>query len=239
MNYSCTENESAVRAEARTEQRLLIQFLADEAFMKKYEQARSLLSQRLPDTSFASVFDALINEFLERHSPVQRKARRDTRKTLRKTALAKPHQAAARSAISNLRHAVHNHKTTSPNSPRHIPAAVRDEVFVRDKGRCTYMGKAGERCESTHALQIDHIVPFARGGPTTASNLRLLCAKHNRLAAEEVFGVAFTMRFQAGTLPPPQRECTIRLESICMGLSPKRSIKTIGRNWIVLKDFIQ
>jgi hypothetical protein len=49
-------------------------------------------------------------------------------------------------------------------------------------------------------------VPFARGGPATASNLRLLCAKHNRLAAEEVFGEAIAKRFPAGNSLPFQRE---------------------------------
>ena len=39
-----------------------------------------------------------------------------------------------------------------------------------------------------HDLQVDHIVPFARGGDNSPSNLRLLCGKHNRLEAERVYG---------------------------------------------------
>ncbi|MBP2680686.1 MAG: nuclease, partial [Candidatus Krumholzibacteriota bacterium] len=71
---------------------------------------------------------------------------------------------------------------------RYIPAAVRDAVFARDKGRCTYTGPDGKRCGSTHNLQIDHIVPFACGGTALIHNLRLLCGKHNRLSAERIFG---------------------------------------------------
>ena len=37
-------------------------------------------------------------------------------------------------------------------------------------------------------LQFDHIKPFALGGETTQSNLRLLCANHNRYLAEKEFG---------------------------------------------------
>jgi 5-methylcytosine-specific restriction endonuclease McrA len=37
-------------------------------------------------------------------------------------------------------------------------------------------------------LQIDHIVPFAKGGKTEASNLRTLCRAHNLLMAELEFG---------------------------------------------------
>jgi 5-methylcytosine-specific restriction endonuclease McrA len=49
-------------------------------------------------------------------------------------------------------------------------------VFTRDKGRCTFKGATGSHCGSTRHLQIDHIVPFARGGTNAASNLRLLSA---------------------------------------------------------------
>jgi 5-methylcytosine-specific restriction endonuclease McrA len=122
-------------------------------------------------------------EFIERHSPIHRNTRRDLKKERQKSTSSKSHAFAAK------------HQTTSRTHTRHIAAAVRDEVFMRDKGRCTYVGKTGMRCGSTHALQIDHIVPFARGGPATVSNLRLLCAKHNRLAAEEVFGEAVAKRF--------------------------------------------
>ncbi len=72
--------------------------------------------------------------------------------------------------------------------PRYIPAKTRDAVFKRDNGKCTYVGKTGRRCGSTHNLQIDHIVPFARGGKNTLSNLRLLCGKHNRLEAKRILG---------------------------------------------------
>lgn len=78
---------------------------------------------------------------------------------------------------------------------RHIPAAVRDRVFTRDRGRCAYVGATGERCGSTHHLEIDHVIPFARGGSSSAGNLRLLCERHNRLEAERWFGTDRMNRF--------------------------------------------
>ncbi|HEU4365737.1 MAG TPA: HNH endonuclease signature motif containing protein, partial [Candidatus Krumholzibacteria bacterium] len=71
---------------------------------------------------------------------------------------------------------------------RYIAAAVRDKVFTRDEGLCTFVGPDGRRCASRHALQIDHVKPVARGGASTADNLRLLCAHHNRLEAERLMG---------------------------------------------------
>ena len=81
---------------------------------------------------------------------------------------------------------------------RRIPRRVRDEVYARDGGRCTFVSPGGRRCGSTHDLQIDHIVPFARGGDDSPSNLRLLCGRHNRLEAERAYGKAFMERFLGG-----------------------------------------
>ena len=64
---------------------------------------------------------------------------------------------------------------------RAIPAAVKREIWRRDRGRCRYVDRAsGRRCGSQHLLQIDHVVPYARGGAAEPNNLRLLCAAHHR-----------------------------------------------------------
>jgi hypothetical protein len=59
---------------------------------------------------------------------------------------------------------------------RHIPAAIRREVWIRDRGRCAWPG-----CTSRYALQYDHLVPYSHGGSRAAANLRLLCRAHHRL----------------------------------------------------------
>jgi hypothetical protein len=58
---------------------------------------------------------------------------------------------------------------------RHIPAAVRDALRVRDHGTCTIEG-----CHRNAHLQIDHKRPYAKGGPTALDNLQLLCLHHHR-----------------------------------------------------------
>ncbi len=53
-----------------------------------------------------------------------------------------------------------------------IPREIISTIYKRDGGRCVY-------CGSTQNLQIDHIIPFSKGGATTLENLQLLCQKCN------------------------------------------------------------
>jgi 5-methylcytosine-specific restriction endonuclease McrA len=72
---------------------------------------------------------------------------------------------------------------------RHIPKAIKQKVWKRDRGRCAFVGSNGKRCNSDYLVQFDHYpIPFARGGPSTVNNLRLLCAKHNRHTAGKTYG---------------------------------------------------
>lgn len=73
-------------------------------------------------------------------------------------------------------------------NPRRVPRAVCGAVWKRDGDRCTFVSIDGHRCEERERLELDHIVPVARGGPSTVENLRLLCHAHNQHAAEREFG---------------------------------------------------
>lgn len=65
---------------------------------------------------------------------------------------------------------------------RHVPAAVRREVWSRDHGRCAFVGPHG-RCGETGFLEYHHVVPFAEGGATGTANLELRCRSHNAYEA--------------------------------------------------------
>jgi hypothetical protein len=87
-----------------------------------------------------------------------------------------------------------------------IPAQVRREVWRRDDGRCQWPLASGGVCGATHRLELDHLIPAARGGPPTVANLRILCRAHNQLAARLAFGAAWMGRFgrrAGGGAPAP------------------------------------
>ncbi len=74
------------------------------------------------------------------------------------------------------------------SSSRYIPSPLRRQIFQRDQGKC-------QNCGSKHALQLDHIRPYAQGGPTTLENLRILCRNCNRRHAIEKFGLRKIEKF--------------------------------------------
>lgn len=74
-----------------------------------------------------------------------------------------------------------------PSRSRHVPAAVKREVWVREAGRCAFVGAHG-RCTETAFLECHHVVPFADRGPTTVENIELRCRAHNVYEAERWCG---------------------------------------------------
>lgn len=67
-------------------------------------------------------------------------------------------------------------------SKRRIPVALQRQVYQRDQGKCM-------NCGSKYALQIDHIVPFAKVLKHELSNLRLLCRNCNLGYGVKQFGL--------------------------------------------------
>jgi hypothetical protein len=193
--------------------------------VQKLERAKALLSNTNGGLSHEFVLEAALDEFLKDHDPEERKQRREERKHKAEAAGRDPEagcgQTDGPSFLSDRagsgqvdgplfrRRAGDLPTTRAParggaprcvradgHASRRIPAATRDAVFARDKCRCTYIGANGKRCAATHHLQIDHVIPYARGGTNAIDNLRLLCERHNKKEAERVLGANATRRFR-------------------------------------------
>jgi 5-methylcytosine-specific restriction endonuclease McrA len=135
-------------------------------FLDKLEKARAALSHSHPDAGVEEILEAGLDLVL---------AARARRKGAARRPLERPR----------------------PSRPGHVPARVRREVWARDQGRCQWpvSGAAGGICGSTLRVEIDHVLPRARGGPSTAEGTRLLCRVHNDLAARLAFGDRWMDRY--------------------------------------------
>ncbi len=64
---------------------------------------------------------------------------------------------------------------------RHIPAEVKREMEKTRSQSCAHLhAKTGQRCGTTHFLQMDHIHEYGEGGGNEFLNLQWLCGSHNR-----------------------------------------------------------
>lgn len=71
---------------------------------------------------------------------------------------------------------------------RHVPAEVKRAVWLRDLGRCAFVGTGGRRCAERGFLEFHHRHPHALGGPATIANIQLRCRAHNDYESRVDFG---------------------------------------------------
>jgi hypothetical protein len=86
---------------------------------------------------------------------------------------------------------------------RHIPAKVQRAVWIRDGGRCAFLGKGRRRCDARAFLEFHHLDPYGVGGEPTVENIELRCRAHNNYEAELFYGRRQPTRSGTSTSPPP------------------------------------
>ncbi len=71
----------------------------------------------------------------------------------------------------------------SKNQRKLVTPKLRRKIMIRDNYTCQICGKY---MPDEVGLQIDHIVPIAKGGKSIASNLRVLCSKCNGWKSDKI-----------------------------------------------------
>ena len=176
-----------------------LQFSVDPETLGKLNRAKVLVGQGLGrNPSLEEVFKAALGEYLKAKDPLEREKRRVTRSAATALGASRVEEAKGSKEKKELPSPViaRNTQEIPKNRSRHIPRSVYDKVFIRDGGRCSFVGPDGTRCNSTAGLQVDHIYPFGLGGESSESNLRLTCSAHNLFAAEKVYGRGKVERYK-------------------------------------------
>ncbi len=71
----------------------------------------------------------------------------------------------------------------SKNQRKLATRELREKIMIRDNYTCQLCGKY---MPDEVGLQIDHIIPIAKGGKTVVSNLRVLCSKCNASKSDKI-----------------------------------------------------
>lgn len=193
--------------------RFELKLVISEELEAKIRKLKSLLAHSEPGMKTAELFERLVELGLEKHDPARAAARAEKRKAAQKVKVDSKTEIGSGSNQKlasevpaqkpNLDTPLRAHEVTSnsgcetqlrhparPAKPsRSIPAAFRHQIWLMNEGQgCAFTDtRSGKRCGSRHAMQVDHIVPFSRGGTHEIDNLRVVCAQHNRLLWREHF----------------------------------------------------
>ncbi|MBK7581546.1 MAG: HNH endonuclease [Myxococcales bacterium] len=195
---------SRARVEPLSATSFRVEFTASAALRDKLERARDLLSHAEPGGELAVIIERAIDELI-------------AVETKRREGAGKPRK----------------RRETKPGS-RHVPVDVQREVRERDADQCTFTDAAGRRCSETRFLTIEHIVPFAKGGPTTVDNCCLLCSAHNSYRARQVFGEEHIQNEIAGARA---RRETNRTPAPAVAAAPEPEVFEKVRSALVLSGF--
>jgi 5-methylcytosine-specific restriction endonuclease McrA len=60
-----------------------------------------------------------------------------------------------------------------------ISSGRRTAVYIRDRATCECCGYRPQRAWDAWQMEIDHVVPVARGGTSAIENLQVLCSRCN------------------------------------------------------------
>ena len=206
---------SANTIELETVKMHQVNCLVDDAVMQMLDRCKELLSGKYPrGIDYNTLMMEMATDWLEKHDPVRRLERRERlqKRVKRERCGRREHPERRDKQNENGSPSTTKAPGTDTREPglstrapgpsprvsgtscrkepsRYISPATRDSVYSRDKGRCTFVGSNGRRCGSKWDVEIHHDeTPYAMGGGHSIHNLRLLCASHNMLDAERVYG---------------------------------------------------
>jgi hypothetical protein len=144
-----------------------VQFTADREMHSQLEELRALMRHQIPGGDVGKILARAVSDLL---------------KQVRKQKFAETNAPRAQRAAEN--------------PSRHVPAAIRREVWERDAGCCTYVSAGGRRCNAKEFLEFDHPEAWVWTHSHSIDGITLRCRAHNQLRARQDFGEEHMARFR-------------------------------------------
>ncbi len=173
--------------------RLELRMGISEDLESKLRRIQDLLSQKNKKAvSLEEAVDALADEFLERHDPIQKAERAQKRieKMQSTTPIETKNNSESPKKIDSSSPIIEKIMSTLVPVPENvtnysrtpIPAFLKHQVVLRDQTQCVHRDSLTQkRCFRRRWLDIHHIVPVSRGGKNELGNLVTLCSAHHRM----------------------------------------------------------
>ncbi len=188
MLESTPPAERSLEPEVKTEVRYSYSFEANEEFQAVLEQAQAITGV----SGVAEVIQKALRLLVEKRRPKAGKKPKAEGKIVKPEAEVSVMTEAPLQAVTQ----AEPQKAEKLYGP--LRQSVRREVFERDGECCAYVSPEGVRCCERRFLQVDYVLPVARGGTNELENLRIYCAPHNQLLAEQWMGREFIEKKREG-----------------------------------------
>jgi hypothetical protein len=170
-------------------ERYRVQFTIGAESHARLRRLQALLRREIPSGDPGEIFDRAVALLLDK---------------VEKTKLGATSRPRTRPAIRpKTDDSLANSIRTPPLESRHIPRAVKREVWRRDGGQCAFVSQQGGRCPERAFLEFHHVEAHAKRGKATAANISLRCRRHNQYESELVFGCRPIAMGQLRARPKP------------------------------------
>jgi hypothetical protein len=138
--------------------------------LEKLRLAKDMLGHAIPSGDEAAILDRALTALLD---DLAKKKFADTPRPRRAQALTP---------------AVENTRGVRRPAVRQPSAAVKRSVWIRDLGRCAFVGSSGHRCGERRFVEFHHVDPYVLGGMATVDGIQLRCRSHNAYEGRLYFG---------------------------------------------------
>ena len=172
-----------------SEQLVELRFPVSKDTLEKIRRLKGLRAHRTPNLSTADLLDELCDLALQHWDPGFEVRENASKPETSEIAASEKRRAGPRTPETATTHVAAGKSEPNKNSPsRSIPIATVRNIWKRDRSECKI-------CSSRHALQVDHVKPWAWGGRNDENNLRLLCRSCNQRQAINKMGMKKMARY--------------------------------------------
>lgn len=134
------------------------------------KKAQSYISHIIPENDLAAVITYLAKALIQKKEG-KTQEKKETNPSKSKHGVSKPLSTQSFSVMPKARR-------------KYIAQSLKRALLKKANYCCEYVNsQTKQRCGSRYQLQVDHILPLAKGGSDKITNLRVLCGVHNRQEA--------------------------------------------------------